>query len=60
MNKKIIIGIVILIVIGISVVSLAYVNQNNEKRVTNVSNSQRIPQHFTVGLSESIGFKEKP
>jgi len=59
-NKKIIIGIIIVIVIGIGVFSLAQISQNDETVNADVEELKRPPQSFTVGLSESIGFKETP
>lgn len=60
MNKKIIIGIIIVIVIGIVAVGLAEMSQNDETVNADVKELKRPPQSFTVGLSESIGFKETP
>ena len=60
MNKKIIIGIIIVIVIGISAISLAQVNQNDDRGITKGKDTQRVPQSFTVDLHESVGVKESP
>lgn len=60
MNKKIIIGIIIVIVIGIGVFNLAQISQNDETVNADIEELKRPPQSFTVGLSESIGFKETP
>ena len=60
MDKKIIIGIIIIIVLSIGAISLTKVSQNDEKEVKNVESTQRIPQSFTVDLHESVGFKESP
>ncbi|MCE9652120.1 MAG: hypothetical protein K8Q89_03550 [Nitrosarchaeum sp.] len=59
-NKKIIIGIIIVVVIGIGAVSFGQMSQNGKSEVTNVKETQRVPQSFTVDLHESVGFKESP
>jgi len=59
-NKKIIISIIIVIVIGIAAVNFAQISQNGKSEVKDVKETQRVPQSFTVDLHESVGFKESP
>lgn len=60
MNKKVIIGIVIAVVIGIGVIALAQVNQDDQVVISDTAGTQREPQSFTVGLQESVGVSEVP
>jgi hypothetical protein len=59
-NKKVIIGIVIAVVIGIGVIALAQVSQDDQVVVSDTAGIQREPQSFTVGLQESVGVSEVP
>lgn len=60
MNKKVIIGIIIVIVIGIVSIALAQVNQNDEIDISGTEDAQKGSQSFTVGLQESVGVSEIP
>jgi len=60
MNKGVIIGIIITIVIVVGAVSLAQDNESGTTEVTDVENNQRETQSFSVDLNESIGVVEKP
>lgn len=60
MNKKVIIGIIIVIVIGIGVIALAQINQSTEIDIADTTDVQRGSQSFTVGLQESVGVSEAP
>ena len=60
MNKGVIIGIIITIVIVVGAVSLAQDNESGTTEVTDVENNQREPQSFSVDLKESVGVTEKP
>jgi len=61
MKKGILIASVILIII-IGVIAVFQVNHDNGS--DNIENeeidSKRVPQKFTVGLTESIGIAERP
>jgi hypothetical protein len=59
-NKKVIIGIVIAIVIGIGSIVLAQVNQDDKIDISDTPSVQTSPQRFTVGLQESVGVSEIP
>ena len=60
MNKVVIIGIIVAIVIVIGAVALAQDNESGATEVTDVENNQRETQSFTVNLDESVGVTEKP
>ena len=60
MNKVVIIGIIVAIVIVVGAVALAQDNESGTTDVTDVENSQRETQSFTVNLEESVGMAEKP
>ena len=60
MNKGVIIGIIITIVIVVGAVSLAQDNESGTTEVTDVENNQRETQSFSVDLNESVGIVEKP
>lgn len=60
MNKKVIIGIIIVTVIGIVAIALAQVNQNDEIDISGTEDAQKGSQSFTVGLQESVGVSEIP
>ncbi len=60
MNKGVIIGIIVAIIIVVGAVALAQDNESGTTVVTNVENSQREPQSFTVNLEEAVGMAEKP
>jgi hypothetical protein len=60
MNKKVIIGIVIAVVIGIGVITLMQASQNDQIDISDIAVTQREPQSFTVGLQESVGVSEAP
>ena len=60
MNKGVIIGIIITIVIVVGAVSLAQDNESGTTEVTDVENNQRETQSFSVDLNESVGVAEKP
>ena len=60
MNKGVIIGIIITIVIVVGAVSLAQDNESGTTEVTDVENNQRETQSFSVDLTESVGVTEKP
>jgi len=69
-NKGVIIGIIVAIVIVVGAVALAQDNESGTTEVTDtesgttevtdVENSQREPQSFSVDLTESVGVTEKP
>ena len=60
MNKGVIIGIIITVVIVVGAVSLAQDNESGITEVTDVENNQRETQSFSVDLNESVGIVEKP
>lgn len=60
MNKKVIIGIIIAVVIGIGVIALAQISQDDQVVISDTTGIQREPQSFTVGLQESVGVSEVP
>lgn len=61
MNKGVIIGIIIAVVIVAGAIALA---QNDDKSdtiiVTDMDNGETKPKSFEVGLQESVGMAEKP
>ncbi len=59
-NKKVIIGIIIIIIFGIGFIALAQVNQSTEIDIVDTPDVQRGSQSFTVGLQESVGVSEVP
>jgi hypothetical protein len=59
-NKKVIIGIIIAVVIGIGVIALAQISQDDQVVISDTTGIQREPQSFTVGLQESVGVSEVP
>jgi len=67
MNKGIIIGIIITIIIGVGALVVLANNSDSideislDKDVSGVSGAENIinkPKQFTVGLEESVGFSE--
>ena len=70
MNRGIIIGIIVAIVIVVGAVALAQDNESGTTEVTDVEsgttevtdveNSQREPQSFSVDLTESVGVTVEP
>jgi len=61
MNKGIIIGIVLAIIIGVGVIVVLDNNSVNIENISEVSLDEGInnePKNFSVGLSESVGFSE--
>jgi len=59
MNKGIIIGIIIAIIIGASVVAISY-NGSDENPDVVDSEEGSEPKEFTVNLEENMGFQEQP
>jgi len=59
MNKGIIIGIIIAIAIGASVVAMSY-NGSDENPDVVDSEGGSEPKQFTVNLEEKVGFQEPP
>jgi len=59
-NKGVIIGIIVAIVIVVGAVALAQDNESGTTEVTDVENNQRETQSFSVDLTESVGVTEKP
>lgn len=62
MNKGVIIGIVVAIIIVVGAIALAQDGNETETTttVTEIENGETKPKSFEVGLSESIGMAEKP
>ncbi len=58
MNKGIIIGIVVLVVIGIAFAIMQEPN-NETQQVETIEGDEGEPQRYTVDLSESMGVAEK-
>ncbi len=60
MNKGVIIGIIVVIVIGIAAAVAASYNEPNENsgQISPEGNSE--PKEFTVTLDEKMGFQENP
>jgi len=59
MNKGIIIGIAaVLIIIGVASVVMQV--DNNEEPQIEITEEERKPKSYTVGLSESMGVTNKP
>jgi len=58
MNKAIIIGIIIAIIIGASVVAFSY-NGSGENPDVVDSEGGSEPKQFTVNLEEQVGFQEQ-
>ena len=69
-NKGVIIGIIVAIVIVVGAVALAQDNESGTTEVTDIEsgttevidieNNQREPQSFSVDLTESVGVTEEP
>ena len=59
MNKGIIIGIVVLVVIGIAFAIMQEPN-NETQQVEIVEGDEGEPQRYTVDLTESMGVVENP
>jgi hypothetical protein len=59
MNKGIIIGIAAALII-IGVVSVVMQVDNNEEPQIEITEEERKPKSYTVGLSESMGVTNKP
>lgn len=61
MNKGVIIGIIVAVIIVVGAITLA---QNDDKSdttiVTEIDNGETKPKSFEVGLQESVGMAEKP
>lgn len=55
MNKIIIIGIVISIIIGVSIISISSNSSGNFDEILPDEEIQNEPNQFTVGLDESVG-----
>lgn len=55
MNKIIIIGIVISIIIGVSIISISNNSSGNFDEILPDEEIQNEPNQFTVGLDESVG-----
>lgn len=58
MNKGIIIGIVVLVVIGIAFAIMQEPN-NEDQQVEIIEGDEGEPQRYTVDLTESIGVTER-
>ena len=58
MNKGILIGIAIAIIIGIGIVSLS--DSGNNSEISIIEDVEDEPNQFTVELDESVGFSETP
>ena len=62
MNKGIIIGIAIAIIIGVGAIIVSGNNSSNDDKVGLEESEVRLeesePKQFTVGLSEKVGFSE--
>ena len=72
MNKAVIIGVAIVIIIGVVAITAQQTNQSNEIAPSINSDDETLVEteevlveteetqgkHFTVGISETIGFKE--
>jgi len=55
MNKGIIIGVVIAIIIGVSAISISNYSSDNTNEVSPDEDIENEPKQFTVGLDESVG-----
>ena len=63
MNKGVIIGIAIAVIIGIGAIMVSSNYSENTIKDINDSlneNTQGEPKQFTIGLEESVGFSEGP
>ena len=58
MNKGIIIGIVVLVVIGMAFAMMQVPNDETQQ-VEIIEGNEGEPKRYTVGLSESMGLSEK-
>lgn len=59
MNKGIIIGIVVLVVIGMAF-AMMQVPNNEAQQVEIIEGNEGEPKRYTVGLTESMGVAENP
>ena len=59
MNKAIIIGIIIAIAFGASVVAFSYYGSDENPDVVDSEGGSE-PKQFTVTLEEKVGFQEQP
>ena len=62
MNRAVIIGIIIVIVIGIAVSSASFYSGENTENdsIETESTPETEPKHFSVELEESLGVAESP
>ena len=62
MNKGVVIGIIVAIIIVVGAIALAQDGNETETTtiVTEIENGETKPKSFEVGLQESVGMAEKP